>query len=372
MNQKLFKAVESGDKEQVENILKDKRNSELNILLNDKKQSPLHIATFNNDISLTAYLLSRGFDPNQQDENKLSPFIAAAANGFDDIFNLMILYKGNKDQVNRFGGTALLPSSEKGYLNSVQQALDYGVPVNHQNRLGWTALLEAVILGDGGYLYKDIIRELLVHKANPNIRDFENKTALQYALDKKQETVSMMFENVKEDEYTIIRALIRNNKLMEALYETNMQKDDTQKYYYIAYIYERLKDYNSAEFYYQKGLKKDSQFAFYLAQIYRKTGEVEKSLKMFDYDLDSEFLQYHKSNYLRELNRHNDAIEIMDNLLLKDPNRTDYMFHKANSLRSLKKHQEAYDLMVKAESIVPTNDLFEEHYNQSLLLMKGE
>jgi uncharacterized protein len=53
--------------------------------------------------------------------------------------------------------------------------------VNHVNRLGWTALLEAVILGDGGAAHTEIVRLLLAHGADPRIADRDGVTALEHA-----------------------------------------------------------------------------------------------------------------------------------------------------------------------------------------------
>jgi len=47
--------------------------------------------------------------------------------------------------------------------------------------LGWTALLEAVILSDGGPKHQQIVRKLLDHGADPTIPDRDGVTALQHA-----------------------------------------------------------------------------------------------------------------------------------------------------------------------------------------------
>lgn len=366
----IFKAVTKNDiaslREQVKKVDKEK----LHTVVNDLSQTPLMVATLNNNIGLVALLLDCGFDPNQKDATELSPFVGAAANGFDDIFSLMCLYKADPTQYNRFGGTALIPSSEKGYLSTMQQALDYGVPVNHQNRLGWSALLEAVILGDGGYLYQDIIRELLSHKADIYQTDFDQKNSLDYARMKQQKYVVNMMNHLQVDEFSDVRFLIREQKYSQALYEIFSKRETTQQYFYLGLVYEKLADYKSAEYYYKLGLQQDVQFAFYLAQLYRKQNNVDKAIAMFNTDLNNDYLQYHLSNYLRELNRHEDAIKVMDALLNKDSKRVDYMFHKANSLRSLERHEEAYEEMVKAYEIMPSNELFREHSDQSKSLMK--
>ena len=178
--------------------------------VNEEGQSPLHLAVLNNNIEVAALLLQKGFNPNQKDNNQLSPLIASAANGLDEMFELLLLYHPDLKQVNRFGGTALLPSSEKGFIKVVQKALDAGVPVNHQNRLGWTALLEAVILGNEGFLFRDIIEELVSHGADVKIKDFDSLSGIDYAekrnsqfilpILEKEITEKEMTENEKEQE----------------------------------------------------------------------------------------------------------------------------------------------------------------------------
>ena len=78
---------------------------------------------------------------------------------------------------NRYGGTGLIPACHYGHLETVKLLLTTKIDVNHVNNLGWTALLEAVILGDGGPTHTEIVRLLLAHGANPKIADREGVTA---------------------------------------------------------------------------------------------------------------------------------------------------------------------------------------------------
>ena len=82
---------------------------------------------------------------------------------------------------NRFGGISVIPASERGHVAYVRRVVRTDIDVNHVNDLGWTALLEAVILGDGSRPYQQIVEALLDAGADPSIADNDGVTALQHA-----------------------------------------------------------------------------------------------------------------------------------------------------------------------------------------------
>ncbi|MGM0219502.1 ankyrin repeat domain-containing protein [Enterococcus sp. AZ126] len=371
----LLSAVKLGQTEQVSRLL----NEGYDIALTDEKgRSPLMIAVQQNDFVLVKKLLAFGADVNQRDETQLTPFICAAANGFDEIVSdILQSERADLASDNRFGGTALLPSSEKGYLRTVQLCLDAGVPVNHVNRLSWSALLEAVILGDGGFLYKDVIRELVQHQADVTQLDDTGKNALDYARETANEELLAILKK-KEIETSVfheVRTYLRNNELLQALNILEVQdQTDLEVLYYLGYTYQRLKDYPTAIACYEKAWRHDTQFAFYVGNSYRMAGETDKALQTYDQAIKTDksfFYRYHKSNFLRELGRHEEAVKMMDDLLDDYPERVDFYFHKANSLRSLNRHQEAVEAMERAIQLNPENPLFSEHRAQSLQLVKN-
>ena len=63
----------------------------------------------------------------------------------------------------------------------LRELLQTDVPVDHVNRLGWTALLEAVVLGDGGEAHQRIVRLLVAAGADTTIPDRDGVTALEHA-----------------------------------------------------------------------------------------------------------------------------------------------------------------------------------------------
>ena len=52
---------------------------------------------------------------------------------------------------------------------------------DHVNNLGWTALMEAVVLGDGGPAHTEIVRLLVAAGANTSIPDRDRITPLEHA-----------------------------------------------------------------------------------------------------------------------------------------------------------------------------------------------
>ena len=75
----------------------------------------------------------------------------------------------------------MIPASERGHVEYVRRVVTTGIDLDHVNRLGWTALLEAVILGDGGERHQEVVRILLDAGADASIADRDGVTALEHA-----------------------------------------------------------------------------------------------------------------------------------------------------------------------------------------------
>ena len=82
---------------------------------------------------------------------------------------------------NRYRGTGLIPAAHHGHVEAVKLLLATAIDKDHVNNLGWTALLEAVILGDGGAAHTEIVRLLVEAGANVNIADRDGVTPLAHA-----------------------------------------------------------------------------------------------------------------------------------------------------------------------------------------------
>jgi len=99
-----------------------------------------------------------------------------------DVLREVLRAKPDLTRTNRFGGTALIPASDRGHVAMVRELLRTDIDVDHVNRLGWTALLEAVILGDGGAAHRQIVRMLVDAGADVSIADRDGVTPLEHAM----------------------------------------------------------------------------------------------------------------------------------------------------------------------------------------------
>ena len=107
---------------------------------------------------------------------------------------MTISYGADLKSTNRYGGTALIPACERGHLETAQALIAAGVNVNNVNRLGWSCLMEAVVLSDGGPRHQAIIQALIDAKADLNLPDKDGVTALVHARQRGQQAVVQLLQ----------------------------------------------------------------------------------------------------------------------------------------------------------------------------------
>ena len=169
MHDQLFAAAAAGDISTVESLLAQGAN----INARDKgKQTPILVAAQNKQYDMIRYLASKGADINAQCNKNFNPFIHGCITNDPELVRLMVSLGTDLTRLTRFGGNGLTPAAEKGHEEIVKFLLENtDINVNLTNTVGWTALIEAIILNDGGEKMQRIIRMLLEHGADPRMTD---------------------------------------------------------------------------------------------------------------------------------------------------------------------------------------------------------
>jgi ankyrin repeat protein len=147
-----------------------------------RQRTPLHVAIFGKHHDAARALLRLGADPNRLEAGRYDIVtIAAVAN---DIPGLKIALDGGGNPravTSIYDGTALIAAAHLGHAEVVRILIAAGAPLDHVNNLGWTALMESIVLGDGGKAHVDTLEALVKAGANVNIPDRAGVTPLTHA-----------------------------------------------------------------------------------------------------------------------------------------------------------------------------------------------
>lgn len=154
-------------------------------------RSPLHVATFARNREAIAALAKAGANLGQLENDRYDAVtIAAVADDEESLRLLLSLGASARLTTSRYDGTALIAAAHLGHDGVVRQLIAARAPLDHVNNLHWTALIEAIVLGDGGVRHQQVLRSLLAAGANPQLADREGNTPL--ALARRQGYTAMV------------------------------------------------------------------------------------------------------------------------------------------------------------------------------------
>lgn len=188
----LISAAERGDTAAVQRLLAagapiDARDA--------RGRTAAMAATHGNRPETVRALIAAGADIDLQDSMRDNVLLYAGAEGLLEIARLAVAAGADTTITNRFVGTALIPAAERGHMEMVRGLLTTSaIDVNHVNNLGWTALLEAIVLSDGGPRHQEIVALLIAHGADVSLPDGEGVTPLQHARRRGYAAIARMLE----------------------------------------------------------------------------------------------------------------------------------------------------------------------------------
>jgi ankyrin repeat protein len=142
-------------------------------------------AAYANDIDEATRLLEAGADVNAKNETVQSAYLIATSEVGDDprLLELALANGADVGSLDSYDGTGLIRAADRGFPTIVARLLETDIDVDHVNRLGWTALLEAIILGNGDPDHVEVVRQLVAAGADVNLADGQGVTPLAHAED---------------------------------------------------------------------------------------------------------------------------------------------------------------------------------------------
>ncbi len=145
-------------------------------------RTPLHVATYARKGDAVRALVKAGANMNLLERDRYDAVtIASVANDEDTLRVLLSLGASAKLITSRYDGTALIAAAHLGHHGVVKQLIAAGAPLDHVNNLHWTALIESIVLGDGGPRHVETLRALVNAGANLQLTDRGGYTPLRLA-----------------------------------------------------------------------------------------------------------------------------------------------------------------------------------------------
>jgi uncharacterized protein len=188
----LFEAAARGDVAQIQALL---AKGEKPGARDTYGRTPLHVATYGGHHEAMRALVAAGIDPNALENDRYDIVtIAAVANDIPTLKVALALGASAKNITSRYDGTALIAAAHLGHAEVVRTLILAGAPMDHVNNLGWTALIESIVLGDGGPRHTDTLRVLVQAGANVNLADRNRQTPLSLARSRGYKEMTLILQ----------------------------------------------------------------------------------------------------------------------------------------------------------------------------------
>lgn len=148
----------------------------------ERGRTALHIATHARQRDAIRLLAQAGAQLDALENDRYDAVtIAAVADDPVTLSLLLSLGASAKQVTSRYDGTALIAAAHLGHDEVVRRLIAAGAPLDHVNNLHWTALIEAIVLGDGGPRHQRTLDALVDAGANLQLADRQGNTPLKLA-----------------------------------------------------------------------------------------------------------------------------------------------------------------------------------------------
>ena len=143
--------------------------------------TPLIAAAYRNHLEVAQVLIDADADVNVQDSTQQSAYLISTSDGYLELLRLTLAAGADVHSKDSYNGTGLIRAADRGHVEIIAELLETDIEIDHINRLGWTALLEAIILGDGGPRHTEVVRLLVEAGADVTLADGNGVTPIEHA-----------------------------------------------------------------------------------------------------------------------------------------------------------------------------------------------
>jgi uncharacterized protein len=189
----LHDAAARGDAAEIEKLIAEGEKPDLQ---DASSRTPLHVAAYLRKHDAARALLRLGANPNALDTERFDIITIAVVNNDPDMLKIALDGGGDVRAItSTYDSTALIAAARRGNAEFVRVLIAAKAPLNHVNNLGWTALLEAVVLGNGSSNYTAVVEALVKANADVNVPDRHGTTALGHARRRGYSQIARILEN---------------------------------------------------------------------------------------------------------------------------------------------------------------------------------
>jgi ankyrin repeat protein len=188
----LHDAAARGDVAGIEKLIAEGEKPNIQ---DGNSRTPLHVAVFRHHHAAVRTLIRLGADPNALDAQQYDIVTIAAVDNDVEMLKIALDGGGNPRAITSpYRGTALIAAAHLGHVEIVRMLIAAKAPLNHVNSLGWTALIEAVVLGNGGANHAATVEALVQAGADVNLADRHGTTALGHARSRGYSQIARILE----------------------------------------------------------------------------------------------------------------------------------------------------------------------------------
>jgi ankyrin repeat protein len=139
--------------------------------------TPFLAACQSGHLDIVEFLLEKGSNVNEKDNDERTPLHLASENGHLSIINRLVELGASVNKKDDFGRKPFHLASRKGHLNIINRLVELGASVDMEECKGWANSLHAA--SEMGHL--DVVERLVELGASVNERGAQGKKALHYA-----------------------------------------------------------------------------------------------------------------------------------------------------------------------------------------------